>query len=108
MSSKSKPKPVCFSHCSRFVRDVQGAYLHLKENVEDCGKDSESSLTLENVEKQSQSEKPDYLRDNQDNMTVDVKLYQAQVKIVFGLQVLSSLTVLHPPITNVSFIHVPF
>ena len=39
-----------------------------------------------------------------DNMTLDVKLYQAQVKVVFGLQVLGSLTISQPPVSSLSFI----
>ena len=96
---------ISLDNCRIFVKDIQVAYSHLKESVEDHGQESESLLTRENVEKKSspvtimKSEEQDY---SNDNMSLDVKLYQAQVRVVFGLQVLGSLTVSQPPATNVS------
>ena len=85
------------------MKDIRAAYSQLKDNTEDQRTDLESSLTRENVEGKSspvtapKSEKQDYTNDNQ---TLEVKLYQAQVRTVFGLQVLGSLTV--SPVTHVS------
>ncbi len=86
------------------MKDIRAAYSQIKDNIEDHGQDSESSLTRENVERKTspvtmpKSEKHDC---SSDNMTLDMKLYRAQVKIVFGIQVLGSLTV-SQPVTNVS------
>ena len=89
------------------MKDIQAAYSQLKETVEEHGRDSSSLLTRENVEKKESSVtimvsgEHDY---SSDNMTLDVKLYQAQVKVVFGLQVLGSLTISQPPVSSLSFI----
>ena len=96
---------MCLYNYRIFVKEIQVAYSQLKEIIEEHGQDCESSLTRENVEGKAspvtklESEKKDYTNDN---MTIDVKLYRAQVRTVFGLQVLGSLTILQPPVTNVS------
>ena len=92
-----------------FVKDIREAYSQLKDGAEEQKQCSESSLTRENVEGKSspvgvtKPEKQDYTNDN---LTLEVKLYRAQVRTVFGLQVLGSLTL--PSVAHVSCLTLVF
>ena len=88
------------------MKDIRVSYSQLKENIDE--QDSDSSLTFENVEGKSspvtilKPEKQDY---SCENMSLGVKLYKAQVKTVFDLQVLGSLTITQPPVNSVSYLN---